>query len=266
MLALVLRGVWLYVSGSFQQIAGVNRSGLARVNPVTGAVDTALNVPFTAPQNGGSLNVRKIDVTPDGSRLVGIGNFSQVGGQPRNQVGIVDLTTNPPSVSSWQTDQFPFLVPNTTTTWCASTFLTYMRDVDISPDGTYFIVVTTGAYRANRLCDTVSRWEVNASGAGQMPTWVDWAGGDTFWGVGTTGAAVYAGGHPRWMNNPYRGDAPGPGAVPREGIASLDPINGLPFTWNPGRSRGVGTFRHRRNTGRVVRGQRHRSVRRRDPA
>ena len=22
-----------------------------------------------------------------------------------------------------------------------------------------------------------------------MPTWVDWAGGDTFWGVGMTGAA-----------------------------------------------------------------------------
>ena len=79
-------------------------------------------------------------------------------------------------------------------------------------------------------------------GTGQLPTWVDWAGGDTFWGVGATGAAVYVGGHPRWMNNPYRSNAAGPGAVPREGIAGLDPINGLPFTWNPGRARGVGTF------------------------
>jgi hypothetical protein len=241
-LALVLRGTWLYASGSFQQIGGLARSGLARLNPMTGAVDPGFNVPFTAPQNSGGMNVRKIDVSPDGSRLVGIGNFSQVGGQPRNQIAVVNLTTAPPAVASWQTDQFPFYVPNTTTTWCAATFSTYMRDVDISPDGSYFVVVTTGAYRMNRLCDSVSRWELAANGSGQQPTWVDWAGGDTFWGVGTTGTAIYAGGHPRWMNNPYRSNEAGPGAVPREGIAALDPVNGLPFTWNPGRDRGVGTF------------------------
>ena len=34
--SLVLRGTWLYVSGSFQQIGGLSRSGVARVNPVTG--------------------------------------------------------------------------------------------------------------------------------------------------------------------------------------------------------------------------------------
>lgn len=240
--ALVLRGTWLYASGSFQQIGGLGRSGVARLNPTTGAVDVAFNVPFSTPQNGGGLVVLKMDVSPDGSRLVGIGNFSQVSGQPRNQIAMVDLTTNPPSLSSWQTDQFPFFVPNTTTTWCSGAFSSWVHDVDISPNGDYFVVVTTGAYRANRLCDTVSRWELSATGPGQQPTWVDWAGGDTFWGVGATGAAIYVGGHPRWMNNPYRSNEAGPGAVPREGIASLDPVNGLPFTWNPGRARGVGTF------------------------
>jgi len=117
-----------------------------------------------------------------------------------------------------------------------------MRDVDIAPDGSYFVIATTGAYRAGSLCDTASRWELGRTGPGQQPTWVDYTGGDTLYSVAITGPAVYVGGHQRWLNNPLRSGSAGPGAVAREGIAALDPRNGLPLLWNPGRDRGVGVF------------------------
>jgi chitodextrinase len=233
---------WLYVSGKFSQLKSLPRSGLARVDPATGNVDPNLDLPFTDPASG-SLGVQEIDVSPDGAKLVAIGAFRKVAGLDRLQIAVLDVGTTPATVSSWQTGDYPIYVGTTTTAWCSTSFRnTYMRSVKISPDGTYFVVGTTGAYRANRLCDTVARWELNATGPGQRPTWANWSGGDTTWSVGTSGEVVYVGGHFRWWNNPYASDSAGPGAVARDGIAALNPVNGLPYSWNPGHERGVGIF------------------------
>ena len=111
-----------------------------------------------------------------------------------------------------------------------------MRDVEMSPDGSYFVVATTGGPTANTLCDVAARWETYAVGTTLTPTWTNNSGGDTLWGVEITQSAVYVGGHNRWMNNPSGADSAGQGSVPRPGLSALDPQSGVPLKWNPGRN------------------------------
>src|SRR4029453_18729206 len=182
----------------------------------------------------GTVNIDKFDISPDGTRLIAIGNWTSVAGLQRDQIVILNLTTTPVSVTDWATTRFQ--------QQCASVFDTYMRDVDISPDGSYFVVGTTGAYRAGSLCDAPPRGEVGPPRPRQQPTWVDYTGGDALYSVAITGTAVYVGGHQRRMNNSFAADKAGPGAGAPRGGAPPPPAPRAPLSWNPGRDRGVGAF------------------------
>ena len=143
-------------------------------------------------------------------------------------------------MANWETERY---VPA-----CSSHFSNYIRDVDFSPDGSYFVVATTGATAiafggtplSGPLCDSSARWETSATGTALQPTWVDHTGGDTNYSVAITGTAVYLGGHQRWQNNYWGSDSLRPGGVRRAGIAAVSPLNGIPFSWNPTRVRGLG--------------------------
>ncbi|MCX6465542.1 MAG: PKD domain-containing protein [Pseudonocardiales bacterium] len=232
-----LAGGRLWVSGNFATVDGVPRAAVATLDPTTGALTDYSTLVFSGNQTGDASVTQgyKMDTSPDGSKLVVVGNFNAVNGQVRRQIVMIDLTGPQAALANWDTIRYA--------DQCSQSFDTYMRDVAFSPDGSYFVVTTTGGYGGTtRLCDTQARWESALLGAGRQPTWINSTGGDTSYAVEITSAAVYVGGHFRWANNPFRGDRADQGAVAREGIAALDPANGLPFSWNPGRIRGVGVF------------------------
>jgi hypothetical protein len=224
----------LFIGGHFTTVESQPRTALAELDPVTGALLQSVNLSFSGIHWGGDTHVYKMDVTPDGARMMVLGNFLAIAGQDRVEAAMIDLTRRPAVVANWQTDRFKQR--------CYTRFDFVVRDVDFAPDGSYFVMATTGGYGpgTTSLCDTTSRWETTDAGTARQPTWVDYTGGDSTFAVAVTGTAVYAGGHQRWENNPFRADAAGPGAVSREGIAALDPANGLPLSWNPGRTLGLG--------------------------
>ena len=231
---LQLRNGKLYLTGRFTMAGDETRTLLAAVDPTTGALDPEVRADFAEPRRDSHLTINSSDVSPDGTRMVVTGNFTTVNGQGRYQIALLDLTTSPVSVADWQTGLYG--------DGCSNAFKTYMRDVDFSPDGTSFAVVTTGAYNTTFLCDTAAAWDATATGTNLQPEWVNYSGGDTLTAVAWTDTAIYIGGHQRWANNPYARDRVGAGAVPREGLAALDPRSGATLTWNPGRTRGVAVY------------------------
>ena len=93
-----LIGSTLYVAGIFTTIGGQARSRMASLDAATGAVTSGLDLAFAGTQNGGVTNVYKMEATPEGDRMLVIGNFATVDGLDRRQVVMLDLTG--PTVTS----------------------------------------------------------------------------------------------------------------------------------------------------------------------
>ncbi|MDX6300560.1 MAG: hypothetical protein QOF53_1774 [Nocardioidaceae bacterium] len=233
-------GTRLWVAGKFTHIGGHAQKALGTLNATTGVYDGYFTGVFAGLHNptlaGSVTDVLQISTDPSNSQLMAVGNFTTVDGLSRSQIVKIDLGTTY-AVSPWSTNQY--------TSACSAKFDTYMTDVEYSPDGSYFVVSTTGAYggttsnNGGNGCDVVARFESNTTSL-STPSWTAYTGGDTTWNVEVTDNVIYAGGHQRWQNNPGAGDAAGPGAVERTGIAALNPVNGMAYSWNPTRARGVG--------------------------
>lgn len=224
----------LYVAGFFTKAGGKAHGGLVSLNATTGALDSFMNVQLAGHHNNtgqgaqGYVGPWALDASPDGKRLVVIGNFRTADGLPRDQVVMIDIDGAGAVVDPrWATLRYA--------PYCFNfAFDSYVRGVSFSPDGSYLVINATGGGVRGTLCDASARFETASTGTSLEPTWVDESGGDTVWGVTITDTAVFIGGHNRWNNNPLGSDRAEPGAVPRPGMAALDPVSGRPFTWNPG--------------------------------
>jgi hypothetical protein len=279
--ALAANGTSLYVGGTFTTVNGVARRGIAKLDAASGAVDTAFNANLASGKvtdaavvggrlliggtfpgklralnlttgantgyinvaitgsvagNAGPTEVYRFAVNPAGTRLVGVGNFTSVGGQTRWRAFMLNLDATA-TLNAWWYQPLQNMCQ-------AASLPDYMRDVDFSPDGSWFATVSTGfvpqAGGVGRdLCDATARFETSVSNPNR-PTWINYTGGDTLHSVAATDVAVYVQGHQRWLDNPQGRNSAGPGAVSRPGIGAIGPASGLALSWNPTKDRGIG--------------------------
>ncbi len=248
----------VYVGGNFETVGGIARSRLAAVDAATGAVDTGFDFPITEPSAFNNANgaVKALDITPDGSRLVVVYNALKIAGEDR--VGVAQIGLGPtPTLLPWQTD----LYATGRTEGCISSKL-WMRDMDISPNGKYFVIVTSG-HDAPPACDTSVALPIEGE-AGVEALWVTRMFDSTF-SVGISDFAVYVGGHFCYTEGPgapdfgfdqfpkYRKPAAcqtgtadanvdSPPWVARRQVAALDPATGWALEWDPGTNAQVAVF------------------------
>jgi PKD repeat protein len=252
----VLSGGRLFAAGTFTTVGGQAHNGLVALDPTTGQVTSYVGLSFTGNHNFGvncqqsdpagcaeaSPGVRSVAINPAGTEMVAIGNFTSVSGVSRDQIARINLGASAATLEpDWQTLAF-------TAACFDNLYDSYIRSVQFSPDGSFFIVTASGGIGTNTdttqsSCDSASRYETNGTGTNVRPTWIDYTGEDSLWTSAVTDSVVYVGGHERWLNNSLGQNVAGPGAVPRPGVAVLSATNGLPLAWNPGRNpRGAGCF------------------------
>jgi hypothetical protein len=226
--AVLLQGTHLLVGGSFTSLSGLGRLGFGSLNPATGAIDSYVNVNVAGSINGNPTSVLRLHRNHAGTKLLGLGNFTSVSGQPRQQIFMVDLGTTSATLDSWNSSLFSLK--------CDKRFGWWVRAATWTPDDLKVVVATTG-YKGSLLCDVAA--ELPAIGTNVTPIWVNRTGCDSLYSVAATPTTVYFGGHERWIDNngcDYKGTT----GLDRPGIGAVDGTTGLATTWNPTRDRGHG--------------------------
>jgi hypothetical protein len=220
-------------------VAGTFTKYLVALDKTTGKDTGLINLSISGKVNPDDVTkIRRFGISPKATKIVALGNFTSINGASRRQAFMLDMTSTTAKLSPWDPPEYHLPCHENIAPF-------YARGVDFSPDGQYFVIANTGGPHGNGLgpCDSAVRFETHTETNTVQHTWINYTGGDSLYSVAITGAAVYVGGHMRWLDNPWGyGDA-GPGAVSRNGIGAIDPTSGKALSWNPGKTRGHGTER-----------------------
>jgi hypothetical protein len=236
---------------------------LVSLNSTTGKDDgfISLNISGNYSFPGVSSNGTRVynqAISHGGTLDLIMGDFTSVGGLPRQQIFMLNLATSPASVTGWTSPEFDgsdgnIDQPGGYPYQCATVEPYYIQAAAWSADDSTVYIGDTGYHPWNEpvgetpragLCDAAAAFPATQTSV--LHEWVNYTGCDSMYAAAADASAAYFAGHERWADNPSNCDAAGPGAIPAPGIAGMVPTTGALMT-NPAgtaglysRSRGLG--------------------------
>ena len=237
-------GSHVLAGGYFTSINGSSANPyFTSLNTTTGRDDGFLHLSISG-------NYQYPGVSPNGTRVFNQqlsnggtldlveGDFTSVGGQPRKQIFMLDVSGATATVTPWTSAEFnvncatvePFWLQ--AAAWSPNDATIYIATTGYHPDG-----VPTGGFPRTGLCDVAAAFPATQASVSHL--WVNYTGCDSLFATAADSSTAYFGGHERWANNSNGCDFAGPGAVSAPGMVGLSPTTGA-ITFNPTRDRGLG--------------------------
>ncbi len=243
----------ILAGGYYTSINGSTNKYMTSLNPTTGQDDGFLslnisgNYDFCTPGSttqcatatNNPTRVYNQQLSPDGTLDLVEGDFTSVGGQPRQQIFMLNLTTTPASVTAWTSSEFngecyytePFYIQ--AAAWSPDESTIYIATTGYHPNGG-----KTGATPRTGLCDAAAAFPSTQTSVSHI--WVNYTGCDSLFSAAADSYLAYFGGHERYSMNPDDCDALGPGGYHAPGMEGLSPTTGNLYL-NSGKTAGYYT-------------------------
>jgi hypothetical protein len=237
-------GSHLLTGGYFTAINGSSANPyFTSLNTTTGKDDGFLHLAISGNYQfpGVSSNATRVfnqQLSHGGTLDLVEGDFTSVGGQPRQQIFMLNVSGGTATVTPWTSAEFNGS--------CATVEPYYLQAASWSPDDSRIYIATTGYHPYNEptgsfprtgLCDAAAAFPATQASVSHL--WINYTGCDSLFATAADASTVYIGGHERWASNPSGCDFAGPGAIAAPGMAGLSPATGA-LTFNPTRDRGLG--------------------------
>ena len=231
-------GNHLLVGGRFTGINGdTNDPYMVSLNPVTGKSDGFLSLNVSGNYNypGVATNTTQVynqQLSHGGTLDLVEGDFTSVGGLPRQQMFMLNVGGATATVTGWTSPEFDGSNP-AYPYQCATVEPFYIQAAAWSPDDSTVYIGTTG-YHPNGypvgetartgLCDAAAAFPATQTSV--LHEWVNYTGCDSLYSAAADANAAYFAGHERFSMNSDDCDALGPNAYNAPGLEGLDPANG----------------------------------------